>query len=69
MFIIISLFIFGGIAIVISEKNKFSPEEAVTIFLCSLISATVLPITLVKDKTNNDNTKTKKALDAILDKQ
>lgn len=46
MFIIISLFIFGGIAIVISKKNKFSPEEAVTIFLCSLISATVLPITI-----------------------
>lgn len=46
MFIIISLFIFGGLAIIISKKNKFSPEEAVTIFLCSLISATILPITI-----------------------
>lgn len=46
MFIITSLFIFGGIAIVIIKKNKIAPEEALAIFLCSLISATVLPITI-----------------------
>lgn len=46
MFIITSIFIFGGITIYISKKNKLSSEEAVTIFLCSLISATILPITI-----------------------
>ena len=43
MFIIILIFIFGGSAITISKKNKFSPDEALTIFLCSLLPAITLP--------------------------
>lgn len=43
MFIIILMFIFGGSAIYISKKNKFSPDEALTIFLCSLLPAITLP--------------------------
>lgn len=46
MFIILLMFIFGGSAIYISKKNKIAPEEALIIFLCSLISAIVLPITI-----------------------
>lgn len=46
MFIITLMFVFGGSAIYISKKNKFSQEEALTIFLCSLLLATILPITI-----------------------
>lgn len=43
MFIILLMFIFGGSAIYISKKNKFSTDEALTIFLCSLLPAITLP--------------------------
>lgn len=43
MFIITLMFIFGGSAIYISKKNKFSTDEALTIFLCSLLPAITLP--------------------------
>ena len=46
MFIILLMFIFGGSAIYISKKNKLTPEEALTIFLCSLLSAFILPVTI-----------------------
>lgn len=46
MFIIILIFIFGGTAIYVSKKNKFSSDEAVTIFVCSLLPAVILPVTI-----------------------